>query len=170
MSFLPTAGLLLGGLGSAAGSLFGGRKQPTPQDLERMFGTGAFAKRKNELFNLMVNSPSFRAALSNTNLAGQRLGQNINTNLARSGLLNSGIGAVGQAAGESAGGFGVQQLVGQADTAAGDQAQQLNQLLASLFGHTQGPTALQTGSGALLGALGPLFASYFQNKRPAGAQ
>lgn len=169
-AFLPAAGLALGGLGGIAGSLFGGRKQPSFEDLERMFGEGALAKRAQGIFGLLANSPSFRMALGNTNIAGQQLGQKINTNLARSGLLNSGIGAVGSAAGESAGGFGVQQLVGGLHSSALDQAGQLNQLLAQLFGQMQQqPTGLQTGSGALLGALSPLIADYFK-RRPAGGQ
>lgn len=164
--------LLLGGTAlGAVGSLFGGRKPPDIRQLEQLFGTGALAKRQNELFGLLANSPSFRSALGNTNVAGQQLGQQIDANLAKSGLLGtSGVGAVGSALGNAAGGFGTQQLVGGLHQTAAEQAGQLNQLLAQLFGQFESQRAsqqspFQLGGGALLGALGPLLAQYF---RPAG--
>lgn len=160
LGLAPAIGL---GVAGALGSLFGGRKEPSPEELERLYGPAALAQRQQVLLSLLANSPSFRMALGNTNLAGQNLGQNINANLARSGLLNSGIGAIGSAIGQSAGGFGVQNLVGGLYDQSLSQAGDLNKLLAQLYLGTRGsgPSPLQSLGGGVLGALAPYFSNRF---------
>lgn len=173
MNPLAIAGLGLGGLAS----LFGGHKAPKPGELDKLFGPEGLAKRKNALFSLLASSPAFRQALGQTNLAGQQLGQNINANLARSGLLQgSGIGAIGGAMGNAAGGFAQGNLIAGLDQAALEKAMHLNDLLAGLYGQFQGQqlgqsSPLQQGGSALLGALGPIFAKGKTPKtttKPAG--
>lgn len=159
----------LTGLGSAFGSLFGGRKQPSMQDLERLFGAGALNKRTNDIYQGMVANPVFRQSQGNINLAGQNLGQGINAALGRAGLFGSGVGAVSSELGNAASGFGLQNLSSNTFNAASDQASQLNNLLAQLFqGTQQGGSPFQTGSAALLSALGPLLAQRFARK-PVGS-
>lgn len=154
------------GLGGAAATLFGGRKEPNLSDLERMFGAQAEGKRAQELFQILASSPMFRNQLGRTNIAGQQLGQGINANLARAGLLNSGVGALGAALGDSAAGFAREDLIGKLSQMAIERGGNINQILASLFTNTRqtGPTQLQMLGGSALGAAGQRFAS----ARPAG--
>lgn len=161
----PLSLLLLGGAG--AGALFGGRPEISPAALERLFGAQALGKRTQDIFSMLASSPEFRASLGRTNVAGQGLGQQINANLARSGLLGTGVGAVGSALGESAGGFAREDLIGKLHQVAAQQGTDLNSLLANLYLGTRqkGPTPLQHLSGSVLSALGPSFL----NRKPAGA-
>ena len=160
--------LLLAALaGGGAGLLFGGPKQPSFADLVKMFGPGALGKNAEEIYGLMASSPEFRASLSRTNIGGQQLGQSINTNLARAGLGGTGVGAVGSALGESAGGFAREGLIGGLHQKALGEAGNLNELLANLFLNTRQKTSpLQQLSGATLSAIGPEFLKSI--RRPAG--
>lgn len=152
----PLTLLLLAG--SAGGALFGGPKQTSFQQLQQMFGPGAIGNNAQALYSIMANSPQFRAALARTNIGGQNLGNSINAKLANSGLMGTGVGAVGSAMGESAGGFARENLVGGLNQSALDSATKLNEVLGNLWAATrQKTTPLQTLSGSVLGALAPTF-------------
>lgn len=161
-----TLQLLLGG-GGALASLFGGKKEPSLGDLDKMFGVNSIGDKQKQLFSILASSPAFRSSLSRTNVASQNLGQRIDSNLARSGIGGTGVGAVGGAIGASAGGFAIEDLISKLSQGSLEGAMDVNKLLASLFQNTrkQGNTPLQQLGGSVLGALGPEFLKH----RPAGS-
>jgi len=150
----PLTLLLLGG--SAAGTLFGGQKQPSFADIQKMFGPEALGKNANAIYQILASSPSFRNAIGGANLAGQNAGQTIDANLARAGLGSTGVGAVGEGLGSAASGFNISNLIGGLHQTALGQAGDLNQLLAQIYMNTrQQHSPFQTASAAVLGAGAP---------------
>lgn len=142
--------------GGTLASLFGGHKEQSLGDLQKMFGPEAIGMNAQKLFQILAASPAFRSQLASSNVAGQNLGQNINANLARSGIGGTGIGAVSSALGNSASGFNIQNLLGGLHSTALDQAGDLNKSLMNLWMSTRksGPTPLQNLGGSVLGAVG----------------
>ena len=169
--------LTLLGLGTA-GSLFGGGQQQKPLSLEQitqMFGPEAVSRIQQQLFNRAAGSEAFRGAQARTNIAAQGFGQQVNKNLANAGLSGTGVGAIGNAAASSAGGFALNDLISKLFESTLSDATGLNQTLAGIFqgerNQPQQPSALQGASGALLGAIGPLLLRGKAGPavRPAGA-
>lgn len=160
-----TLQLLLAG-GGALASLFGGKKEPSLGKLDEMFGANSIGDKQKQLFSILASSPAFRSSLSRTNVASQNLGQRIDSNLARSGIGGSGVGAVGGAIGASAGGFAIEDLISKLSQGSLEGAMDINKLLANLWqnSRSQEKPPLQQLGGSILGALGPQFLQH----RPAG--
>ena len=158
----------LGAVGGLLGTLFGGQKPPSADELKRLFGPGALAGDTQQLYQLLANSPQFRQQLSQNNINASGFEHNLRGGLAARGLTTSGVGTIATAAGQSAGQYGEQALRGGLFGTAGDMAQQ--NLLARLQAFMQSqqlgmqqPSTLQRFGGGL-GLAGGQFQSLFGGK------
>lgn len=153
--FLPGIGIGAGILGGFLGQ----RKLPSAKDLNRMFGVGALAGDTQKLYQLLANSPQFRATLAGNAATGSRFTNQLAGNLAARGLSTSGIGSVARAAGSQAISTGETALRGGLFGTAQQGAMQ--NLLARLQAFTemqglgmQRPSFMESLSGSLLSAGG----------------
>lgn len=154
----------IGALSGALGGLFGRQKLPSAQDLQRLFGPAALSGDIQKLYDYLSKSQGFQSQLTQNNLNAQNFQNNLAANLGARGLTTTGVGAIANAAGQSAYATGEQALRGGLFNQAGDLAQQ--NLLARLqayqsFQQQQAtmPTGLQSlfGGIANAGGLAQLF-------------
>lgn len=144
----------LGAVGGILGSLFGGQKPPSANDLRRLFGPGALAGDTQQLYQFLSQSPQFRQQLSQNLINASGFEHNLRGGLAARGLTTSGVGTIATAAGQSAGQYGEQALRGGLFGTAGDMAQQnlLARLQAFMQSQQMGmqqPSGLQRLGGGL---------------------
>jgi len=132
------------------------------------FGPGSLSPEIQQLFQQFMSSPAGQAALSQANQLGGQVQSSIATNLGRSGLQNTGVGAVrgGLAAGAGqAAALGVRSgFFGQAVGAAGQAQAQRLQAFINLI-NTQKQTDQQGGG---IGGFFKSLAGGFLNSVPGG--
>lgn len=121
----PLIGALLGlNVAGGIGGMF--MKDNTAEDMmqlaQRLFSPGALGASTNEFFKQFTNSPAFSAARAGTLGAANRLNLDVARNLGRTGMSQTGVGAVAGPLAGAAGSFKMGDLYAQAWMSAMQQA------------------------------------------------
>lgn len=93
---------LIGIGGGLISGLLGRRKIPGANELSKKFGVGVLSQDTLRLYQMLSQSPAFRATLAQNSATGSQFANQLQGSLQARGLGTSGIGSVASAAGNQA--------------------------------------------------------------------